>query len=41
VEPSGYYFSSDVMYTIAASLYLIKKEKDKIKKKKIGHVIFT
>jgi hypothetical protein len=41
VELSGYYCSNDVMYTIAASLYPIKKEKERIEKKKIGHVIFT
>jgi hypothetical protein len=29
------------MYISAASPYPIKKEKEKIMKKKIGHVIFT
>jgi hypothetical protein len=41
VELSGYYCSDDVMYTMTASPYPIKKEKERIKKKKIGHVIFT
>jgi hypothetical protein len=41
VEPSGYYCSNDVMYISVASPYPIKKEKEKIMKKKIGHVIFT
>jgi hypothetical protein len=41
VEPSGYYCSDDVMYATTASPYPIKKEKERIKKKKIGHVIFT
>jgi hypothetical protein len=34
VEPSGYYCSDDVMYTIMGSPYPIKKEKERIKKKK-------
>jgi hypothetical protein len=34
VEPGGYYFSVDVMYTTAASPYPIKKEKESKKKKR-------
>jgi hypothetical protein len=34
VEPSGYYFSNDVMYTTPASPYPLKKENEAKKKKK-------